>query len=123
MARPKKVPDKVQGKFEMVDALFQDLRAQAPKVFEAIRGEAVGCVMGSNADAIKAVLKTVGEDVISFRAKTITSEAFEAKLEERRSSIFRLFPTDRVSRCKPTDQKVLDSVARLVGIIWRTKSL
>lgn len=124
MAKIKKTPENVNPKLaESVEILFKDLREKAPKVFEAIKGEAVGVVTGAHLDSIKAILKALSYDVFDLQSKKITQEAFEAKLEERRAEIFGLFMTDTISRCKPSDQKILDSTARVLGTLRKAGGL
>lgn len=126
MAKPKKVPGRAELKavaVESVENVFKDVKARTPKVFEAIRKEAAGAVMGHHSDAVKAVFKVLADDILSFKDGKIDQVSFDAKLEERRNSIFGLFMVTSVSGCKPTDQKILDSVARIVGTLRRAKSL
>lgn len=103
------------------DKLWPALSKARPDVIKAVEADVNVAMQSRYAQQIAGIFRSAEDDLLAVACEEMDGAAYAKKVDARREAVFRLFMAASVSKVRPSDQKVLDSVARMTAALHRAR--
>jgi len=98
---------------EYLTEVWGGVKEELPDLFQMITGDGEVVLSGQHLEESKNVLKEMETDIFLLKKGEITKAEFIELVRRRKAALFALYGAEKISRSRPSEQKILDAVVRV----------
>jgi hypothetical protein len=97
--------------------VWDGLKDEIPSLFKMIAGDGETVLTGQHAEESKKIMAKIEADAMALKNGEISRAEFVELVRRRKAAIFTLYSAEKISRNRPSEQKVLDAMTRIATIL------
>ena len=97
--------------------VWDGIKAEIPSLFKMIAGDGEIVLTGRHAEESKKIMAKIEADAMALKKGEISREEFVELVRRRKAAIFTLYSAEKISRSRPSEQKILDAITRIATIL------
>lgn len=97
--------------------VWDGIKVEIPSLFKMIAGDGEIVLTGKHAEESKKIMAKIEGDAMALKKGEISREEFVELVRRRKVAIFTLYSAEKISRSRPSEQKVLDAITRIATIL------
>lgn len=98
---------------EYFTEVWGGVKEELPDLFQMITGDGEVVLSGQHLEESKNVLKAMEEDIFLLKKGEISKAEFVELVRRRKAALFALYGAEKISRSRPSEQKILDAIVRV----------
>lgn len=97
--------------------VWEDFKKEIPNLFKMLAPDGEVILSGRHAEASKEIMAKIEGDAMALKRGEITRAEFTELIRRRKAAIFTLYSAEKISRSRPSEQKILAAIEKVAEIL------
>jgi hypothetical protein len=97
--------------------VWEDFKKEIPNLFKMLAPDGEVILSERHAEASKEIMAKIEGDAMALKRGEITRAEFTELIRRRKAAIFTLYSAEKISRSRPSEQKILAAIEKVAEIL------